>query len=69
MTEERRKELEATRQQALMLDESKKAEGKMIDGQQRIKEALAAPTTQEKVAELVSAHSPKGPHRQRTARR
>ena len=43
LTEERKKELESLRKQAMQLDEARKAEGGLIDGVKRIQEALAAP--------------------------
>jgi small subunit ribosomal protein S35 len=42
LTEERKKELAAQREQALLLDEQKRAEGTMIDGAQIIQQALLA---------------------------
>ncbi|KAK3682113.1 mitochondrial ribosomal subunit protein-domain-containing protein [Podospora appendiculata] len=43
MTEERRKELEAIRQEAFRLDEARRTGGGLVDGVVRIQEALAAP--------------------------
>ncbi|KAK1762407.1 37S ribosomal protein S24, mitochondrial [Phialemonium atrogriseum] len=57
LTPERRAELEALRQQSFLLDESKKNEGALVDGSQRIQHALAPPPAsdiQGKVAELLT---------------
>jgi small subunit ribosomal protein S35 len=40
LTEERRKELEDTRQKALLLDETKEANGALVDGDERIQRLL-----------------------------
>ncbi|KIH88111.1 37S ribosomal protein [Sporothrix brasiliensis 5110] len=57
MTEERKKELEAARAQSYLLDQTKAAQGTLIDGVQRIQASLAAPAPAQgaigdKVAEL-----------------
>jgi hypothetical protein len=43
MNEKRQVKLNELRQQALLLDEAKKEEGKLVDGLDRIQQALAAP--------------------------
>ncbi|KAK3937907.1 mitochondrial ribosomal subunit protein-domain-containing protein [Diplogelasinospora grovesii] len=43
MTEERKKELENLRRQALLLDQAKQKEGTLISGVERVQAALAAP--------------------------
>ena len=68
MTPERKQELLAMREQALLQDETKKREGSLIDGATRIQQALAAPpkkALEDKVAELVAA----GPRQPRSASR
>lgn len=57
MTPERKQELLAMREQALVQDETKKREGSLIDGATRIQQALAGPpkVLEDKVAELVAA--------------
>lgn len=50
VTEERKKQLEAQRKQALLLDEAKRTEGSLIDGVQTIEHALL---TAQKVEEVV----------------
>jgi len=57
LTPERKQQLEAIRQQALLTDELKKREGTLIDGATRIQQALAAPpkrVLEQKVAELIA---------------
>ncbi len=58
MTEERRKELEGIRRQSLLLDESKRAENKLIDGVQTIEKALEESNMQDKVAQLATVRAP-----------
>lgn len=57
LTPERRAEIEQQRQQALLLDETKRREGSLVDGMQRIQHSLAPPPKSEiddKIAELVA---------------
>jgi small subunit ribosomal protein S35 len=49
LTEERKKELEDQRKQALLLDEGKRSEGLMIDGVQTIQKALLTAKVEEPV--------------------
>jgi small subunit ribosomal protein S35 len=61
LTPERKQQLEAMRQEALIRDETKRREGTLIDGVSRIQQALAAPPTKamdDKVAQLVAARRP-----------
>jgi small subunit ribosomal protein S35 len=57
LTPERREELKAIREQALLADEKKNEAGTLVDGVQRVREALASPprAVRDKVAELVAA--------------
>lgn len=58
LTAERQAQIEEQRKQALLLDETKRREGSLIDGVERIQYALAGPSRDEmdgRVAELVSA--------------
>ncbi|OIW29086.1 mitochondrial ribosomal protein [Coniochaeta ligniaria NRRL 30616] len=58
LTPERKQQLEAMRQQALLTDEVKRREGTLIDGATRIQQALSGPpkkALEDKVAELVAA--------------
>jgi small subunit ribosomal protein S35 len=52
LTEERRKELEAQRKQALLLDEQKRTEGTLIDGVQTIQQAMLTARPVEEVPVL-----------------
>ena len=57
MSEERRKEIQASRAQSFLLDQQKTAEGKLVDGTARIADNLAlaapSPAVSERVAQLV----------------
>lgn len=55
MTKERRKELEDFRQQTLLIEEKKKAEGSLIDGRQTLQKAFAPPIVDDRLRELVAA--------------
>ncbi|KAB5554854.1 mitochondrial ribosomal subunit protein-domain-containing protein [Coniochaeta sp. 2T2.1] len=58
LTPERKQQIEEARKQALLADETKRREGKLVDGAARIQQALTAPpkpAVQEKVAEMVAA--------------
>ncbi|KAK4042615.1 mitochondrial ribosomal subunit protein-domain-containing protein [Parachaetomium inaequale] len=59
LTEERKKELEAQRKQALLLDEGKRTEGLMIDGVQTIQKALLTAKVEEPVV-LTRVRSTRG---------
>lgn len=56
LTEERKKQLLEQRKQALLLDEQKRAEGKLIDGVQTIQKAMRSA----KVEEFVPVGRAKG---------
>lgn len=69
MTEERRKDLDEFRQRALEIDAGRTEDGRLVDGAQKIEEALAAPDqTNDKMAQLVGARG-RGAGKQKAARR
>ena len=59
LTEERKKELEDQRRQALLLDEGKRTQGLMIDGVQTIQKALLHAKVEEPVP-LMRVRSTRG---------
>ncbi|KAK3305343.1 mitochondrial ribosomal subunit protein-domain-containing protein [Chaetomium strumarium] len=60
LTEQRKKELEARRQQALLLDEQKRTEGTLVDGVQTIQQALLTMKAVEETVPVLRGRSPRG---------
>jgi small subunit ribosomal protein S35 len=60
MTDERRQELQHTRQQSFLVDQTKVSAGLLVDGQERIKQSLAPPPelVPERVGKSTASRTP-----------